>query len=131
MKKKKQIADEIESELSSGNVFADLGIENAEEELTKAQLAWEIEQVIKSKKLTQRQVGKLMGINQPKVSALMHRKLDGFSVERLMHLLNMLGQDIDIVVRQKPRTRKRAKIRVYHDSGNDSSSTVPMIANSR
>ena len=57
-----------------------------------------------------------MGINQPKVSALIRRKLDGFSVERLIHFLNALGQDIDIVVRQKPSSRKQAQINVYYDS---------------
>ena len=114
--KKKNLAEieEIEYEPSSGNVFADLGIENAEEELTKAKLVREIEQIIKKKKMTQVDAAKAMGISQPKVSALMHRKLDGFSVERLIHFLNELGQDIDIVVRQKPANRKRAIINVYH-----------------
>lgn len=99
-KRKAQHDDEIELELRDGNVFADLGIENSEEELTKAKLVWEIEQVIKKKKWTQQQAAKVMGINQPKVSALMRRKLDGFSVKRLRLFLNALGQDIDIVVRQ-------------------------------
>ena len=80
--------EKIECEASSGNVFADLRVENPEEELTKAKLAWEIEQIIKMKKLTQTKAAALMGINQPKVSALMKRKLDGFSVERLIHFLN-------------------------------------------
>lgn len=75
--------EEIEYEKSSGNVFADLGIENPEEEHTKAKLVWEIEQIIKKKKLTQAMAATVMGINQPKVSALMRRKLDGFSVEHL------------------------------------------------
>ena len=112
-KKKQNPLEEIECEISSGNVFADLGIENPEEELTKAKLVWQIEQIIKKKKLTQIAAAKVMGINQPKVSALMRRKLDGFSVERLIHFLNMLGQDIDIVVRPKPRSRKQAMINVY------------------
>lgn len=81
---------EVALEVSSGNVFADLGIENPEEELTKAKLVWEIEQIIKKKKLTQAAAAALMGINQPKVSALLKRKLDGFSVERLIHFLNAL-----------------------------------------
>lgn len=115
-KKTQDPLKEIECEISSGNVFADLGIENAEEELTKAKLVWEIDQIIKKKKLTQVAAAKAMGINQPKVSALMRRKLDGFSVERLMHFLNLLGQDIDIVVRPKPRSRKQAVTNVYHGS---------------
>ncbi|MBA3722645.1 MAG: XRE family transcriptional regulator [Parachlamydiaceae bacterium] len=99
MIKKTQPSEEIECDMSSGNVFADLGIENPEEELTKANLVWEIEQIIKKKKLTQVKAAKLMEINQPKVSALMRRKLDGFSIERLIHFLNNFGQDFDIIVR--------------------------------
>lgn len=100
MAKKKQLPiEDIEFEMSSGNVFVDIGIKNPEEELTKAKLVWEIELIIKKKKLTQVEAAKIMGINQPKVSALIRRKLDGFSVERLIHFLNTLGQDINIVVR--------------------------------
>ncbi len=128
-KRKQTNLEEIEYEISSGNVFADLGIENPEEELTKAKLVWEIEQIIKKKKLTQTAAADIMGINQPKVSALLRRKLDGFSVERLIHFLNALGQDIDIVVRPKPRNRKQAIINVYRDS--DCSLSLPIAAKSR
>lgn len=118
MKKiKTQYVEELECEMSSGNVFEDLGIENPEEELTKAKLVWEIEQIISKRRLTQVEAAHLLGINQPKVSALLRRKLDGFSVERLIHFLNALGQDIDIVVRQKPTHRKQAIISVYYDFG--------------
>lgn len=103
MARKKQIPSLVEFEMSSGNVFADLCIENHEEELTIAKLAGEIHQIIKKKKLTQVKAAKMMGINQPKVSALIRRKLDGFSVERLIHFLNALEQNIDIIVRQKPK----------------------------
>lgn len=129
MAKKKQIhEEEIECEMSSGNVFADIGIENPDEELTKAKLVWEIEQIIKKKKLTQAKAASIMGINQPKVSALILRKLDGFSVERLIHFLNTLGQDIDIVVRPKPANRKQARINVYHDNGYGNSTAIPIVA---
>lgn len=127
-KKTQQHLEEIECEMSSGNVFADLGVENPEEELIKAKLVLEIEQIIKRKKLTQVEAAKVMGINQPKVSALIRRKLDGFSVERLIHFLNTLGQDIDIVVRQKPASRKQACINVYHDTGCRSGKTIPIAA---
>lgn len=69
-----------------------------------------------------------MGINQPKVSALIRRKLDGFSVERLIHFLNTLGQDIDIIVRQKPASRKQAIVSVYHDPSYGSIRAVPLAA---
>lgn len=111
--KKHQEAKDIIFEVSSDNIFADIGIENPEEELTKAELAWEIDQILKKKKLTQAKAAALMGINQPKVSALLHRKLAGFSVERLIHFLTALGQDIDIVVKPKPRTRRNARVSVY------------------
>lgn len=127
MIKKKQLKIP-DFEMSSGNVFADIGIENPEEELTKAKLVWEIEQIIKKKKLTQAAAAKIMGINQPKVSALMRRKLDGFSVERLIHFLNTLGQDIDIVVRPKPTARKQAIINVYYEISSAHSRTIPMAA---
>ena len=129
-KKQTRQDEEIEFKVSSGNVFADLGIENPEEELTKAKLAWEIEQIIKRRKLNQMKAAKLMGINQPKVYALLKRKLDGFSVERLIHFLNALGQDVDIVVRAKPRNRKQAIINVYRDS-NCCSSPMPIAAKGR
>ena len=131
MKKKQQHSEESECEMSSGNVFADIDVEHPEEELTKAKLVWEIEQIIKKKRLTQAEAAKMMGINQPKVSALLRRKLDGFSVERLIHFLNALGQDIDIVVRQKPSSRKQAIISVYYDVGIGSARGTPRAANGR
>lgn len=128
VKKIQYYEEEIECEMSSGNVFADIGVENPEEELTKAKLVWEIEQIIKKQKLTQVEAATIMGINQPKVSALMRRKLGGFSVERLIHFLNTLGQDIDIVITPKPSSRKQAKINVYHNSGIDKSRPTPLAA---
>lgn len=126
-KKKQDLSEVIEWEKGSGNVFADLEIENPEEEFTKAKLVWEIEQIIRKKKLTQTAAAKVMGINQPKVSDLIRRKLDGFSVERLLHFLNRLGQDIDIVVRPKPRNRRQALINIYHGSACYSSALSHLI----
>src|SRR5580704_12860313 len=88
---------------SSGNVFADMGLPEAEEELTKAQLASHIRQVIRRRRLTQVAAAMVMGIDQPKVSALLNGRLTNFSSERLMRLLTTLGQDIDIMVKAKPR----------------------------
>lgn len=126
-KKKSQKNDLIEFEVSGDNIFADIGIENPEEELIKAELAWEIDQIIKKKKYTQAKAAKIMRVNQPKVSAILHRKLTGFSVERLMHFLQALGQDIDIVVTPKPRNRKTARVSVYN-SGNSYSGRVGKAA---
>jgi predicted XRE-type DNA-binding protein len=101
---------------SSGNVFADIGLPEPEEELTKAQLASHIRQVIKRQRLTQVAAARLMGIDQPKVSALLNGRLANFSSERLMRVLTALGQDVDITVRAKPRTRAHGRIRVFGEA---------------
>jgi predicted XRE-type DNA-binding protein len=100
----------------SGNVFADLGFAEPEDELTKAQLASQVRQVIKRRRLTQVRAATLMGVDQPKVSALLNGRLTNFSSERLMRLLTALGQDVEIVVKAKPRSRARGRIRVVGDA---------------
>lgn len=100
----------------SGNVFADMGLPEAEKELTKAQLASHIRQVIKRQRLTQVTAGGLMGIDQPKVSALLNGRLANFSSERLMRLLTALGQDVEITIRTKPRNRAQGRIRVVGEA---------------
>src|ERR1700745_1748369 len=97
---------------SSGNVFADLGFTEPEEELQKAHLASHIRQVIKRRRLTQVTAAGLMGIDQPKVAALLNGRLTNFSSDRLMRLLTALGQDVEITVRTKPRNRAQGRIRV-------------------
>jgi predicted XRE-type DNA-binding protein len=100
----------------SGNVFADLGFADPDDELTKAQLASHIRQIIKRRRLTQVAAASLMGIDQPKVSALLNGRLANFSSERLMRLLTALGQDVEISVKAKPRNRTHGRIRVV-DAG--------------
>ena len=97
---------------SSGNVFADIGLPDADEELTKAQLASHIRHVIKDRRLTQTAAAKLLRIDQPKVSALLNGRLANFSSDRLMRLLTALGQDIEITVKAKPRNRAQGRIKV-------------------
>jgi len=101
---------------SSGNVFADMCFAEPEEELTKAQLASHIRQVIKPNRLTQMAAGTLMGIDQPKVSALLNGRLANFSSERLMRLLTALGQDVEIMVKAKPRNRAHGRIKVIGEA---------------
>jgi predicted XRE-type DNA-binding protein len=101
---------------SSGNVFADLGFAEPEEELTKAQLASHIRQIVKRRGLTQVAAAALMGIDQPKVSALLNGRLANFSSERLMRLLTALGQDVEITLKPKPRGRAHGRILVV-DAG--------------
>ena len=96
----------------TGNVFADLGYADAEERQTRLRLAHAINGVVARRRLTQGAAAKKLGINQPKVSALANYRLDGFSVERLMSFLTALDQDVEIVVRNKPRSRAAARISV-------------------
>ena len=105
-------------EYSSGNVFADLHVPNPEEALAKAELARQIYRVIKKKRLTQKQAALALGVDQPKISALISGKLSGFSLERLFRFLNELGQDVTIKVKPKSRTRKKGffKISATNDS---------------
>ena len=78
----------------------------------KLRLAYALNQVLEEQDLTQTAAAQLLGLTQPKVSALRHYKLAGFSVERLMTLLTALDQDVDIVIKRKPRSRSAARISV-------------------
>lgn len=97
---------------SSGNVFADLQLPGSEERLLKAQLAAQVARVIADRKLTQSAAAVIMGIDQPKVSHLLHGRLAGFSAERLLTWLTELGQDVDITVRT-PTRRRAGRLRVH------------------
>jgi predicted XRE-type DNA-binding protein len=92
------------------NVFADLGFPNAGEHQAKLRLAYALNQVLKARRLSQ--AATVLGVTQPKVSTLRHYKLAGFSVERLMNLLTALDQDVQIVIRRKPRSRRTGRISV-------------------
>lgn len=96
----------------TGNVFADLGFPDAAQRQAKLRLAYTLNQVLEAQKLSQAEAAKVLGVTQPKVSALRHYKLAGFPVERLMNLLTALDQDVEIVIRQKPRSRKAGRISV-------------------
>lgn len=92
-------------ELSTGNVFEDLGLPDADERLMKAQISREIAAIVQRGRYTQAQAAEMMGISQPKVSAILRGQLAGFSVERLIMLLMRLGKDVQLVVKPKPRSR--------------------------
>src|SRR5271170_126648 len=83
----------------SGNVFADLGLPNPEQELMKARLTLQIYRIIRERELTQTQAAKALGIKQPHVSLLMRNRSGSFSVGRLMEFLTALGQDVSVTVR--------------------------------
>lgn len=105
------MSKKIEVYRSSGNVFADLGLPDAEELLAKSDLAIRIFKIIKQRKLTQTAAAKLLGVSQPNVSALLNGRLDGFSTDRLFRFLNVLGCDVKISV-SPPRPRKTGHVEV-------------------
>jgi len=99
---------------SSGNIFAELGVANPEEAQAKADLVDRIVDIIQERKLTQVQAAKVLGVDQPKVSALMRGRLADFSIERLLRFLLLLGQDVQIAVTPRPRSsRKPPALEVY------------------
>lgn len=105
-------AKTVQVQPSSGNVFADLSVPQPQEMLLKAQLADRICQVIAARGLTQTKAAELMALDQPKVSALRHGKLGGFSTERLFRCLNDLGQEVEITLRPAQQAGCRGNVRV-------------------
>lgn len=97
---------------SSGNVFADLGFDNPEEMLLKAELVRQISKAIKERGLNQYQAAEVLGIDQPKVSALVRGRFSGYSLERLFKYLNALGRDLEIVVKLSPSLSSKSSIKV-------------------
>jgi predicted XRE-type DNA-binding protein len=107
------MAKPIEVHYGTDNIFADVGLSNPEEHLAKASLAFRIATTIRSRSLTQARAARILKIDQPKISRLLRGQLAGFSTERLMHFLTLLGSDIDIVVRRRPaNTRRSGRVRV-------------------
>lgn len=111
------MSEEPEYTIGSGNVFADLGLPEAEQLKARSDLVIEIIQIIEDRGLKQAEAAEIMGIDQPKVSALVRGRLDGFSMERLYRFLNSLGRDVEIVVKPKPESRKQATLSVTRKRG--------------
>ena len=88
----------------SGNVFADLDLPNPDIALAKAELVQRIRGIISARKLTQAKAAELLGLDQPKVSALVRGRVEGYSIDRLFRFLNALGQRVEITVR--PNTER-------------------------
>src|SRR5882762_4870177 len=95
-KTRKRVAHVTEG---SGNVFADLGLPNPEQELLKAQLTLQIYTILKDKDMTQVEIAKMLGVRQPQVSLLMRNRAGNFSVGRLMEFLTALRRDVEITLR--------------------------------
>lgn len=99
-------------EAGSTNVYADLGLPDAEEMWIKAQLATKIGDIIKRRKLTQVQAAELLGITQPKLSGLLRGQFRGISETKMLECLTRLGRDIQIVVKSAPRSRTEGHVSV-------------------
>ena len=99
-------------EIGSGNVFADLAVPDPEECLAKAKLVQRIGDIIAERKLSQARAAAILGVDQPKVSALVRGKFEGFSIDRLLRFLNALGRDVEIIVMPGRRTNEPASTRV-------------------
>lgn len=99
-------------EASSGNVFADLGFQDAEERLLKAKLATKIAQLIEEKGWTQSQTANRIALDQPKVSRLLRGQLSGFSADRLFAILNRLGHSVEVRISAKEQAPEKSHTRV-------------------
>ena len=101
-----------EVEISSGNVYKDLGFKDAEAMLAKARIVAGIVRIIHARRLTQTAAAKILGLSQPKISALLNGHFQGYSQERLIWLLNRLGCDVQIVVKPAPRRRAIGRVSI-------------------
>lgn len=102
--------DPIEVEISSGNIYADIGLPDAEEMLVKAQLAQKIGELMQNRRLTQVAAAKLFGMTQPKVSALLRGQFRGISEAKMIECLNKLGRDVQIVIAESRQVTGTLKV---------------------
>ena len=111
-KRKAKVIDGIEVHQGSANVYADLGYPDAEEMLIKAKLVMKISEIVRSMDLTQVKMAKILGLPQPKVSALLRGQFRGISERKLIECLTTLGRDVQIVVKDVPRHRTTGRVTV-------------------
>src|SRR5216683_5824008 len=104
------MARKIKVEIGSGNIFADLGLPDADAHFLKAQIVSEIYRLTSERKLTQAQAGKLMGISQPEVSRMFRGRFREYSIDRLMGFLASFDRDVEIVVKPHKKTGKAGRI---------------------
>lgn len=97
---------------SSGNVFRDLDLPDSDELVVKAELVRRISEILRGRRLTQKEAARVLGTTQPNVSNLMNGRLTGLSLERLARYLNALDRDVEIVVKRKPRNRRKSRLKV-------------------
>ena len=111
--KPKRLAGGVKFELGSGNVYADLGVKDADAMLVKAQFVSMISRIIRERGLSQAAAAELLGLTQPKLSNILRGQFHGVSERRLMDCLTRLGQDVEIVVKQKPQSRPHGRLSVF------------------
>ncbi|HTL25714.1 MAG TPA: helix-turn-helix transcriptional regulator [Burkholderiales bacterium] len=109
---KREKAKPIRIERGSRNVYADLGYADAEDMLVKAQLVTEIADLIRARNLTQEQAAQILGLTQPKISAMLNGQFRGISERKLLTCLTRLGRDIQIVIKAAPRQRATGRLTV-------------------
>jgi predicted XRE-type DNA-binding protein len=109
---KRKKARNIPIELGSRNVYADLGFADAEDMLVKAQLVTKIAELIRDQNLTQQVAAQILGLTQPKVSAMLRGQFRGISERKLLNCLTRLGRDVQIVIKQAPRRRAEGRLTI-------------------
>ena len=107
---RKRIVRGVPVEEGSGNVYADLGYADSESMLVKAQLAAKIAEIVQRRGLTQTRAAEILGLTQPKVSALLKGRFRGISEHRLLECLTRLGRDVHIVIKPAPRSRASGRL---------------------
>ncbi len=106
------MVEEIKVHSSSGNVFADLGLLNADELLIKAELTHQIIEIIAARQLTETEAAELLAIDRVNLSGLLRGKLSNFSIEQLFRFLNILGSNIEIHIMTNSQANVQAQTRV-------------------
>jgi len=108
--KKQRVVRGIPVEEGSGNVYTDLSYPDSDTMLVKAQLAAKIAEIVQRRALNQTQTAEILGLTQPKVSALLKGRFRGISEHRLLECLTRLGRDVDIVIKPTPRSRSNGRL---------------------
>jgi predicted XRE-type DNA-binding protein len=103
---------DIEFELSSGNVFADIGFDNAEEMQLKSELVRQINKAIKERDLTSIQTKDLLNLNEEMLSNLSKGRLTELTLEHLFRYLNILGRDLEVVLKPRSTSNSQGKLQV-------------------
>jgi predicted XRE-type DNA-binding protein len=104
----------IEIESSSGNIYEDLQVADADAMHLKARLATKIADIILHRHLTQQQAADILGIPQPKLSGLLRGQFRGISEAKMIECLNRLGRDVEIVIRKAPRSQAQGHTQVIY-----------------